>query len=42
LKIACIEEIAFKSGYIRKEQLLKLAGAFNHNDYGKYLLRLIK
>ena len=42
LKIACIEEIAFKLGYIGKEQLLKLAGAFNHNDYGKYLLRLIK
>jgi glucose-1-phosphate thymidylyltransferase len=42
LKIACIEEIAYKLGFINKEQLLKLAQSYNQNDYGKYLLRLIK
>ena len=42
LKIACIEEIAYKLGYIDKDQLVKLAQPLNHNDYGKYLLRLIK
>jgi glucose-1-phosphate thymidylyltransferase len=42
LKIACIEEIAYKLGYIDKEQLSRLAQTFNHNDYGKYLLRLLK
>jgi glucose-1-phosphate thymidylyltransferase len=42
LKIACIEEIAYKLGYIDKEQLIKLAQPLNHNEYGKYLLRLIK
>lgn len=42
LKIACIEEIAYKLGYIGKDQLRKLAQHLNHNDYGKYLLKLIK
>jgi glucose-1-phosphate thymidylyltransferase len=42
LKIACLEEIAYKLGYIDKMQLLKLAQPLNHNEYGKYLLRIIK
>ncbi|OGW40708.1 MAG: glucose-1-phosphate thymidylyltransferase [Nitrospirae bacterium RBG_13_39_12] len=42
LKIACIEEIAYKLGYINKKQLLKLAQPLNHNEYGKYLMRIIK
>jgi glucose-1-phosphate thymidylyltransferase len=42
LKIACVEEIAYKQGYINEDQLHKLAGSLNHNEYGKYLLRLIK
>lgn len=41
LKIACIEEIAYKLGYIDGDQLLRLAQHLNHNEYGKYLLRLI-
>ena len=42
LKIACIEEIAYKLGYIDKDQLSRLAQHLNHNEYGKYLLRLIR
>jgi glucose-1-phosphate thymidylyltransferase len=42
LKIACIEEISFKLGYIGREQLSRLARNYNHNDYGEYLLRLLK
>jgi glucose-1-phosphate thymidylyltransferase len=42
LKIACVEEIAFKLGYIDKDQLSIIVRKFNHNDYGKYLSRLIK
>jgi glucose-1-phosphate thymidylyltransferase len=42
LKVACIEEIAFEKGYISKAQLLTIAEAYKGNDYGKYLLKLIK
>ncbi len=42
LKIACIEEIAYNLGYINKDQLRKLAQPFNHNEYGQYLMRLLK
>ena len=40
LKVSCIEEIAFKRGYIDRKQLTKLAKPFKKNQYGKYLLRL--
>ena len=39
LKVACLEEIAYKRGWIGKEQLRKLAEPMAKNDYGKYLLR---
>lgn len=42
LKIACIEEIAYNKGYISKEQLLILAQSLVNNQYGKYLINLIK
>ncbi len=37
LYISCIEEIAYKRGFIDKEQLLKLAQPLMKTDYGKYL-----
>ncbi len=40
LKISCIEEIAYSSGYISKEELIKLAEPFSKNQYGEYLLRV--
>ena len=40
LKVACLEEIAYKRGWIDKEQLKKLAEPMAKNEYGKYLLRL--
>jgi len=40
LKISSIEEIAFRKGYIDKEQLKRLALDMAQNDYGRYLLEL--
>ena len=42
LKIACIEEIAYRMGYIDAEQVLRLAEPLKKNDYGRYLEQLIK
>ena len=42
LKVACIEEIAYKRGWIDKEQLRRLAEPMAKNDYGKYLLSISK
>ncbi len=42
LYIACIEEIAYRKGYIDKEQLLKLAKPLAKTNYGKYLIDLVK
>jgi glucose-1-phosphate thymidylyltransferase len=41
LKIGCIEEIAFRMGYINKNQLNKIAEPLVKSGYGKYLLNLI-
>jgi len=40
LKVACLEEIAFRKGYITRKQLLELAEPLKKNEYGQYLLRL--
>lgn len=40
LYISCIEEIAYKRGFITKEQLLKLAEPLLKTDYGKYLVEV--
>ncbi|MDA9631910.1 glucose-1-phosphate thymidylyltransferase RfbA [Bacteroidota bacterium] len=42
LKVACIEEIAYRMKYIDKKQVKKLAEPLKKNDYGLYLLNLIK
>ena len=40
LYLACIEEIAYRKGYIDKEQLLKLAEPLQKTDYGRYLISI--
>jgi glucose-1-phosphate thymidylyltransferase len=40
LKISCIEEIAYRLGYIDREQLAALGEVMEKNNYGQYLLRL--
>lgn len=40
LKVACLEEIAFKKKYITKQQLLKMANSVKENQYSQYLLRV--
>ncbi len=42
LKIGCIEEIAFRNGYINSEQLQKIAVGYGKNSYGKYLSDVAK
>jgi len=40
LKIACLEEIAYRKGYITVDELLRLGHEMKKNSYGEYLLRL--
>jgi len=42
LKISCIEEIAYRKGFINSNQIRKLAEPLRKSGYGKYLLQLIK
>lgn len=42
LKIACLEEIAFRNGWITAEKLAEVAKPMEKNGYGQYLLSLIK
>jgi glucose-1-phosphate thymidylyltransferase len=41
LKIACIEEIAFRKGYIDREQIQRLAEQMLKNEYGQYLMEIV-
>jgi glucose-1-phosphate thymidylyltransferase len=41
LKVACVEEIAWRAGWITAEDLRRLADPMRKNDYGDYLLRLL-
>ena len=40
LKIACLEEIAWRKGWISNEELLRLAAPMQQNDYGRYMMHL--
>lgn len=40
LQVACIEEVAFRMGYIDKDQLIELAQPLKKNAYGQYMLRI--
>lgn len=42
LQVACLEEIAWRNGWLTSEQVEKLAKPMTKNEYGQYLLRLIK
>ena len=42
LKIACIEEIAYRLGYINKKKLSEIIRSLNNNEYGQYLKKLVK
>jgi len=42
LYLACIEEIAYREGYIDKEELLELAKPLKKTDYGRYLISIAK
>jgi glucose-1-phosphate thymidylyltransferase len=41
LKIACLEEIAFRKGYIGADQVLDVANYSQENDYCRYLRRVV-
>ncbi len=42
LKVSCIEEIAYRMGYIDAEQVLRLAEPLAKNEYGQYLQRMVQ
>lgn len=42
IKIACIEEIAYRMGFIDEQQLVKVATPLTKSGYGQYLLKLVK
>jgi glucose-1-phosphate thymidylyltransferase len=41
LKVACLEEIAFRKGYITKDHLIELAKPLLKNQYGRYLMKVV-
>ncbi|MGF1878045.1 glucose-1-phosphate thymidylyltransferase RfbA [Photobacterium frigidiphilum] len=42
LKVACLEEISWRNGWLTDEQLVRVAKPMMKNDYGQYLARLVK
>lgn len=41
-KVACLEEIAFNQGWLSKEQVLAIGQSMSKNDYGQYLISLVR
>ncbi|HSX26794.1 MAG TPA: glucose-1-phosphate thymidylyltransferase RfbA [Chlamydiales bacterium] len=41
IKIACVEEVAYRKGFIGREELAKLAEKFAKNEYGEYLRQIV-
>lgn len=41
-KVACLEEIAFNQGWLSNEQVLQIGQSMSKNDYGQYLISLVK
>jgi glucose-1-phosphate thymidylyltransferase len=41
MKVACLEEIAFRKGWLSKTQVLDQANRMTKNDYGRYLRILV-
>ena len=41
LKVACIEEIALRMGYVTKADVARLAEGMQHSTYGRYLLQIV-
>jgi glucose-1-phosphate thymidylyltransferase len=41
LKVACLEEIAWRNGWLSNAELLTIAKPMLKNEYGKYLTRII-
>jgi glucose-1-phosphate thymidylyltransferase len=41
VKIACVEEIAYRLGYISGDQIMQLADDMLQNDYGRYLVEIV-
>ena len=42
VQVACLEEIAWRKGWISDEDLLRLAEPMKHNPYGEYMIKLVK
>ena len=42
MKIACIEEVAYRMGYIDSAQLLKLSQKYKNNGYGAYIRKIVE
>ncbi|MCF1432230.1 MAG: glucose-1-phosphate thymidylyltransferase, partial [Shewanella sp.] len=42
LKVACLEEIAWRNGWLSDEQVLELAKPMMKNEYGQYLCKLVE
>ena len=42
LKVACLEEIALRNGWVKKEELERIAKSYGNSDYGKYITKILQ